>query len=64
MNLVSRERMPYQSAFSELNKTDTVANVFTCDILKPLYNVKMSIIEVGSGSPKSLACFPYKTESR
>ena len=43
---------------------DTVANVFTCDILEPLYNVKMSIIEVGSGSQKSLACSPYKTESR
>lgn len=39
---------------------DTVKKVFTKEILEPLYNVKMEIMEIETSGKKELVCFPYK----
>lgn len=44
----------------EIVADDIVKKVFTKEILEPLYNVKMEIMEIETGGKKELICFPYK----
>lgn len=41
-----------------------VKEVFTKEVLEPLYDVKVEVLEIGEKNNRQLACVPYRTERR
>ena len=48
----------------EIAADGPVKEVFTKEVLEPLYDVKVEVLEIGESNNRQLACVPYRTELR
>lgn len=48
----------------EIAADGPVKEVFTKEVLEPLYDVKVEVLEIGESNNRQLACVPYRTERR
>lgn len=48
----------------EIAADGPVKDVFTKEVLEPLYDVKVEVLEIGEENNRQLACVPYRTERR